>query len=188
MRIDIHRQPQSSSRFWYRTPRKLDPCSRVSLPRHDSRPRRPESRAARRVATNSRRGPLGVSNHRTEFGRSSYAVERECSLSAVAGPIEHIADADHPAACKLIIATELTAASKAGTITRVFCKRSLQFKAAPRRAKVAADVASGPREWRRWRRYVDRSLPRKVSCRCLTCSQTTASNVNEDFRMTNSPY
>src|SRR6185295_8657378 len=87
--------------------------------------------------------------------------------------IEHIAEADHPAAGKLIIATELAAASKAATTPRSFTpKRSLQSEAAPSPANVGADVASGPghRRWRR--RYVGRRLPRKVSCRCLTCSQT----------------
>ena len=58
-------------------------------------------------------------------------------------PIEHIAEADHKAAPgKLIIAPDLTAASKApvaiprGTTT----KRTVQIEATPCRANVHADV------------------------------------------------
>src|SRR5512144_1451873 len=106
-----------------------------------------------------------------EFGVSSCGSSCGCDceipLSAVRCPIEHIAEADHPAAPgKLIIATDLAATSKAGTTPREFSTRSLQFEAAPCPANVGADVASGPSQRRRWRRLVGRRFARQVGCRC----------------------
>ena len=46
----------------------------------------------------------------------------DCSTSFVARPIKHIAEADHPPAGELIIAADLTATSKAGTVCRDFSK------------------------------------------------------------------
>src|SRR5207342_1788327 len=99
-----------------------------------------------RIADPTRQGiePLHL-----DFGRSScdcsiWAYNVECPVSAVGCPIEHVAEADHPAAGKLIIAPDLAAADKGGvTSTPIECatKRTLQRDAAPCPANVGADVA-----------------------------------------------
>ena len=44
--------------------------------------------------------------------RPSERADADCSAALVAGPIVHIADADHPSTGELIIATDLAAAGK----------------------------------------------------------------------------
>src|SRR5262245_24095471 len=87
-------------------------------------------------------------------------------------PIKHIADADYPSARELIIAANLTAASKARIVCRDFSKTESRLGAGKYPADVRADVTPGPSNWRRRRQRDGWSFPRHISRRSLTCSQT----------------
>jgi len=85
------------------------------------------------------------------------AVEDACPIPAQACPIQHIAKAKHPSAGILIIAANLTAASKARIVRGEFSKIEIRVGAAKYSADVAADVASRPSNWSRRRCHVGRS-------------------------------
>ena len=80
----------------------------------------------------------------------------DCSTFAVACPIEHIAEPDHPAgAGELIIAANLTATGKARTVSRDFSSIESRTGVAECPADVGADVKqrepvekSEPYQWR----------------------------------------
>src|SRR5215510_12285176 len=98
-------------------------------------------------------------------------TERNCSILMEACPIKHIADADYPSAGELIIAANLTAASKARIVCRDLSKTESRLGAAKYPADVGADVTTGPSNWR-CRRCDGWSFPGHISRRSLTCSQT----------------
>src|SRR5262245_15282680 len=87
-------------------------------------------------------------------------------------PIKHIAEADHPSAGELIIATNLTAASKATIVSRDVCKTEIHLAVLKYPADVGADVTAGPSNWRWRRRYGNWTFSWQISRQCLTCSQT----------------
>ena len=63
----------------------------------------------------------------------------DCSTSVVACPIKHIPETDHPRAGELIIAANLTAASKARIVSRDFHTSKGRIAAAKYPADVGAD-------------------------------------------------
>jgi len=91
---------------------------------------------------------------------ASERTESDGPAFAVARPVDHIADADHPATTELIVAANLTAAREARTVRRYFTATERHTGVTECSADVAADVASGPRHWRRRRRQRRRGLPR----------------------------
>jgi hypothetical protein len=76
---------------------------------------------------------------------SHVAVDGKCRASANAGPVEHVANADHPDA-HLVVAADLAAAGKAAIGTRCFYTVGDigHFQMRPGAADVGTDIASGP--------------------------------------------
>src|SRR5262245_24894845 len=124
----------------------------------------------RRIADTARHG---VEPTRLEVDLATgERTERNCSILMEACPIKHIADADYPSAGELIIAANLTAASKASIVCRDFSKTESRLGAAKYPADVGAHVTAVPSIWRLARPCDGGSFPRHISRRSLTCSQT----------------
>ena len=62
----------------------------------------------------------------------------------MAGVIKHFTDANHKPTGELVIAADLTATGKAGTVSRNFGASITSGDIAKCRTDVAADVAAGP--------------------------------------------